>query len=95
MQVQAAEGVPVRKGHLPSREQQIQALQSGGEFDVLVIGGGATGCGCALDAATRGKNSAAGSSWGTCLVTDCSACLSEVLGGRGWVNLVRKPLKLG
>ncbi len=23
-------------------------------FDVLVIGGGATGCGCALDAATRG-----------------------------------------
>lgn len=95
VQVQAAEGVPVRKGHLPSREQQIQALQSGGEFDVLVIGGGATGCGCALDAATRGKSSAAGSSWGTCLVTACSACLSEVLGGRGWVKLVRKPLKLG
>jgi len=24
-------------------------------FDVLVIGGGATGAGCALDATTRGK----------------------------------------
>lgn len=58
VQVQAAEGVPVRKGHLPSREQQIQALQSGREFDVLVIGGGATGCGCALDAATRGLKTA-------------------------------------
>uniref|UniRef100_A0A8C3TRZ8 Glycerol-3-phosphate dehydrogenase n=1 Tax=Catharus ustulatus TaxID=91951 RepID=A0A8C3TRZ8_CATUS len=58
VQVQAAEGVPVRKGPLPSREQQIQALQSDAEFDVLVIGGGATGCGCALDAATRGLKTA-------------------------------------
>ncbi|KAI1237409.1 Glycerol-3-phosphate dehydrogenase, partial [Lamprotornis superbus] len=58
VQVQAAEGAPVRKEHLPSREQQIQALQSSGEFDVLVIGGGATGCGCALDAATRGLKTA-------------------------------------
>lgn len=54
-QVEAEEGAPVRKEHLPTREQQIAALQSSGEFDVLVIGGGATGCGCALDAATRGK----------------------------------------
>lgn len=54
VQVQAAEGAPVRKDHLPTREQQLLALQSGEEFDVLVIGGGATGCGCALDAATRG-----------------------------------------
>ncbi|NWY71199.1 GPDM protein, partial [Erithacus rubecula] len=58
VQVQAAEGAPVRKEHLPSREQQLQALQSSGEFDVLVIGGGATGCGCALDAATRGLKTA-------------------------------------
>ncbi|NXQ19703.1 GPDM protein, partial [Peucedramus taeniatus] len=58
VQVQAAEGVPVRRDHLPTREQQIVALQTGGEFDVLVIGGGATGCGCALDAATRGLKTA-------------------------------------
>ncbi|NWU36649.1 GPDM protein, partial [Hylia prasina] len=58
VQVQAEEGVPVRKEHLPTREQQIVALQSSGEFDVLVIGGGATGCGCALDAATRGLKTA-------------------------------------
>ncbi|NWR42344.1 GPDM protein, partial [Regulus satrapa] len=56
--VQAAEGAPARKEHLPSREQQLEALQAGGEFDVLVIGGGATGCGCALDAATRGLKTA-------------------------------------
>ncbi|NWW10304.1 GPDM protein, partial [Oreocharis arfaki] len=58
VEVQAAEGVPVRKDHLPTREQQILALQTSGEFDVLVIGGGATGCGCALDAATRGLKTA-------------------------------------
>ena len=29
-------------------------LKSGEEFDVLVIGGGATGAGAALDAQTRG-----------------------------------------
>ncbi|NWZ42334.1 GPDM protein, partial [Brachypodius atriceps] len=57
-QVEAEEGAPVRKEHLPTREQQIAALQSSGEFDVLVIGGGATGCGCALDAATRGLKTA-------------------------------------
>ncbi|KAM4897822.1 GPDM protein, partial [Sylvia borin] len=57
-QVEAEEGVPVRRDHLPSREQQLLALQSSGEFDVLVIGGGATGCGCALDAATRGLKTA-------------------------------------
>ena len=28
------------------------------EFDVLVIGGGATGAGCALDATTRGLSTA-------------------------------------
>ncbi|NWX66714.1 GPDM protein, partial [Promerops cafer] len=58
VQVQAAEGAPVRKDHLPTREQQLVALQTSGEFDVLVIGGGATGCGCALDAATRGLKTA-------------------------------------
>ncbi|NXT92274.1 GPDM protein, partial [Anhinga rufa] len=57
--VQAAEAVSVPiTNHFPTREQQILALQTTGEFDVLVIGGGATGCGCALDAVTRGLKTA-------------------------------------
>lgn len=36
------------------REEQLTSLQSGEEYDVLVIGGGATGVGVALDATTRG-----------------------------------------
>lgn len=37
------------------REQLLSRLQAKDEeFDVLVIGGGATGCGVALDAQTRG-----------------------------------------
>ena len=39
---------------LPSRREQVRSLRAGKEFDVLVIGGGATGVGAALDAATRG-----------------------------------------
>lgn len=42
---------------LPSRQEQIKKLKEA-EFDVLVIGGGATGSGCALDAATRGLTTA-------------------------------------
>lgn len=42
---------------LPSRADQLKSL-SDEEFDVLVIGGGATGSGCALDAATRGLKTA-------------------------------------
>ncbi|KAM6421113.1 glycerol-3-phosphate dehydrogenase, mitochondrial isoform 2-T2 [Rhynochetos jubatus] len=59
VRVQAAEAatVPI-KNHFPTREEQILALQTTGEFDVLVIGGGATGCGCALDAVTRGLKTA-------------------------------------
>lgn len=41
---------------LPSRQAQLVALQSTEEFDILVVGGGATGVGCALDAATRSKS---------------------------------------
>uniref|UniRef100_A0A8D3AKG0 Glycerol-3-phosphate dehydrogenase, mitochondrial n=1 Tax=Scophthalmus maximus TaxID=52904 RepID=A0A8D3AKG0_SCOMX len=40
---------------LPSRRAQLAALEITEEFDVLVIGGGATGAGCALDAVTRSK----------------------------------------
>ena len=39
---------------LPSRADQTKALKTK-EFDVLVVGGGATGCGVALDAVSRGK----------------------------------------
>lgn len=55
--VEAAEYIsePVNR-EPPSREAQLLTLQNTSEFDVLVIGGGATGCGCALDAVTRGKS---------------------------------------
>lgn len=42
---------------LPSRQAQIEALKSK-KFDVLVVGGGATGSGAALDATTRGLSTA-------------------------------------
>lgn len=41
---------------LPSREDLLSKLSKTDQFDVLVIGGGATGTGCAVDAATRGLN---------------------------------------
>lgn len=37
-----------------TREKHIKCLRETAEYDVLVIGGGATGCGVALDAVTRG-----------------------------------------
>lgn len=43
------------KRHIPTRESQLQSLQNE-VFDVLIIGGGATGAGCALDSITRGRN---------------------------------------
>jgi glycerol-3-phosphate dehydrogenase len=39
---------------IPTRLQQIERLSENKQFDVLVVGGGATGSGVALDAATRG-----------------------------------------
>ena len=47
----------VNKKGLPSRQDQLKALKTT-QFDVLVIGGGATGCGVALDAQTRGLTTA-------------------------------------
>lgn len=44
-------------GYHGYREEQLVKLQSGHQFDVLVIGGGATGAGVALDAASRGIHS--------------------------------------
>lgn len=52
--------IPPSFPHIKSRLEQIEDLKrSGGddkanEYDLLVIGGGATGSGIALDAATRG-----------------------------------------
>ena len=42
---------------VPNRAQQLSRLKTE-EFDVLVIGGGATGAGCVLDAQTRGLSAA-------------------------------------
>ena len=36
------------------RQENLSKLKDGSLFDLVVIGGGATGCGVALDAATRG-----------------------------------------
>lgn len=54
----AAVRPPKRKRTLPPRSEQIKSLQSGEEYDVLIIGGGATGAGCALDSVTRGLKTA-------------------------------------
>ncbi|XP_068101859.1 glycerol-3-phosphate dehydrogenase, mitochondrial isoform X2 [Hyperolius riggenbachi] len=57
--VQAAELLKQTNQHeLPSREAQLLTLRNTTEFDVLVIGGGATGCGCALDSVSRGLKTA-------------------------------------
>lgn len=56
--VNAAENVAVVRPNvpLPSRTVHTNSLKYTPEFDVLVIGGGATGCGVALDAITRGMD---------------------------------------
>lgn len=48
-----AASLPTPSWQPPTREQMIERLESD-EFDLLVIGGGATGAGVAMDAATRG-----------------------------------------
>ncbi|XP_050516938.1 glycerol-3-phosphate dehydrogenase, mitochondrial isoform X1 [Diabrotica virgifera virgifera] len=55
--VSAKEASLKPKRILPTRADQIKSLQSE-KFDVVIIGGGATGAGCALDAATRGLKTA-------------------------------------
>ncbi|XP_059058144.1 glycerol-3-phosphate dehydrogenase, mitochondrial [Achroia grisella] len=47
-----------KKRPLPSRTEQVASLQAGHTYDILIIGGGATGVGCALDATTRGLRTA-------------------------------------
>lgn len=42
----------------PTRGEQLKALRDTKDFDVLVVGGGATGAGVALDSVTRGLKTA-------------------------------------
>ncbi|KAK3595397.1 hypothetical protein CHS0354_008830 [Potamilus streckersoni] len=55
--VEAAEDQKYAYAPLPTREQQLATLASK-EFDVLVIGGGATGAGVTLDSISRGLTTA-------------------------------------
>lgn len=58
-EVLADEGLkPKPRLPLLTREQHLKALQTTPEYDVLVIGGGATGAGVALDATSRGLKTA-------------------------------------
>ncbi len=50
--------INIGKKTIPSRADQLLKLSKGDQYDVLVIGGGATGCGAALDAQMRGLNTA-------------------------------------
>ncbi|CAI5726287.1 unnamed protein product [Peronospora destructor] len=55
--IECEDGSTIIPYETPSRAVQLDRLKKE-HFDVLVIGGGATGSGCALDAATRGLNTA-------------------------------------
>jgi glycerol-3-phosphate dehydrogenase len=37
-----------------NRKEQLEAIGAGNQYDIIIIGGGATGLGCAVDAASRG-----------------------------------------
>ncbi|ETW06923.1 hypothetical protein H310_03035 [Aphanomyces invadans] len=52
--IECDDGHVIVPWEVPDRELQLQKLKAKDSFDVVVIGGGATGAGCALDAATRG-----------------------------------------
>ena len=46
----------ITESQVPSRNDSLNKIKSTKQFDVLVIGGGATGTGVALDAVTRGMS---------------------------------------
>lgn len=57
--LEAEKPVKRKRTPLPSRLEQIKKLQNESEeYDILIIGGGATGAGCALDSVTRGLKTA-------------------------------------
>eukprot|EP01134_Creolimax_fragrantissima_P007305 CFRG7305T1 len=47
----------IKKDNIPTRAESLKALREE-KYDLLVIGGGATGTGCALDGTTRGLKTA-------------------------------------
>lgn len=55
--IQCQDGTSVMPWSAPPREQQVTRMREE-VFDVLVIGGGCVGSGCALDAQTRGLKTA-------------------------------------
>jgi glycerol-3-phosphate dehydrogenase len=50
--LQAAQKPAQWLNNLPSREEQVDMLSKTPEYDMLIIGGGATGAGVAVDAGT-------------------------------------------
>ncbi len=56
--LQAAAKPSTWLSELPSREHQVESLSQTPEYDILVIGGGATGAGVAVDAVSRGLKTA-------------------------------------
>lgn len=56
--LQAAQKPAQWLNNLPSREEQVDMLSKTPEYDMLIIGGGATGAGVAVDAASRGLKTA-------------------------------------
>ena len=50
--MQAAQKPAQWLNNLPSREEQVDMLSKTPEYDMLIIGGGATGAGVAVDAGT-------------------------------------------
>ena len=81
--------------HVIARDQALAALQSE-EFDVVVVGGGITGAGVALDAASRWLQRRAAGARGLCL-GDLSRSSKLVHGGLRYLQnfdlgLVREAL---
>lgn len=54
--IDIVESVAATPINTPTRSTLINNLKSNKNFDLLIIGGGATGTGCAIDAVTRGLN---------------------------------------
>ncbi|TAD94230.1 MAG: FAD-dependent oxidoreductase, partial [Bacteroidetes bacterium] len=87
-----------------NRQQALQQLTPNACFDVCIIGGGATGAGCALDAASRGYSvllvekedfGAATSSKSTKLIHGGVRYLEQAVKKLSWeqFKMVRKALK--
>ncbi|WP_319412725.1 FAD-dependent oxidoreductase [uncultured Cohaesibacter sp.] len=73
------------------RSETLKKLHDDTPFDVLVIGGGATGCGIALDAATRGLRTALVERFDFCEGTS-SRCTKLVHGGVRYLEAAVKRL---